>query len=161
MTDDLHSTMDAVVWAKEFCKRWPSALCQIEGKEGVQTGADFEDTMIGWFANAIMVGYDTANNRAADRIEALTVKVEMFRETNRRMNRRVQLLEGWWQRRLEREKNQRVTIMWLWHRDRANQPLNVKALEEAAYQRGYEDGRDDRFNIPPRRAKPRRKGDTP
>jgi len=99
--------------------------------------------------------------QSADRIEALTAKVEMFRETNRRMNRRVQLLEGWWQRRLEREKNQRGTIMWMWCRDRANQPLNVKALEEAAYQRGYEDGRDDRFNIPPRRAKPRRKGDTP
>jgi hypothetical protein len=71
MSDDLHSTMDAVVWAKEFCKRWPSALCEIEGREGVRTGADFEDTMIGWFANAIMVGYDTANNRAADRIEEL------------------------------------------------------------------------------------------
>ncbi len=99
--------------------------------------------------------------QAADRIEALTAKVEMFRETNRRMNRRVQLLEGWWQRRLEREKNQRGTLMWMWCRDRANQPLNVKALEEAAYQRGYEDGRDDRFNIPPRRAKPRREGDTP
>ena len=98
---------------------------------------------------------------AALRIEALTAKVEMFRETNRRMNRRVQLLEGWWQRRLEREKNQRGTIMWMWCRDRANQPLNVKALEEAAYQRGYDDGRDNRFNIPPRRAKPRRKGDTP
>jgi hypothetical protein len=97
----------------------------------------------------------------ADRIEALTAKVEMFRETNRRMNRRVQLLEGWWQRRLEREKNQRGAIMWMWWRDRANQPLNVKALEEAAYQRGYEDGRDDRFNIPPRRAKPRREGGTP
>ena len=97
---------------------------------------------------------------AALRIEALTAKVEMFRETNRRMNRRVQLLEGWWQRRLEREKNQRGTIMWMWCRDRANQPLNVKALEEAAYQRGYEDGRDNRFNIPPRRAKPRREGDT-
>ena len=96
-----------------------------------------------------------------EQLKALTAKVEMFRETNRRMNRRVQLLEGWWQRRLEREKNQRGTIMWMWCRDRANQPLNVKALEEAAYQRGYEDGRDDRFNIPPRRAKPRRKGDTP
>ncbi len=103
----------------------------------------------------------TPTHEAADRIEALTAKVEMFRETNRRMNRRVQLLEGWWQRRLEREENQRRTIMWLWHRDRANQPLNVKALEEAACQRGYEDGRDNRFNIPPRRAKPRREGDTP
>jgi hypothetical protein len=98
--------------------------------------------------------------QAADRIETLTAKVEMFRDTNRRMNRRVQLLEGWWQRRLEREKNQRGTIMWMWCRDRVNQPLNVKALEEAAYQRGYDDGRDNRFNIPPRRAKPRRKGDT-
>ena len=104
---------------------------------------------------------DGAMTQAALRIEALKREVEMFRETNRRMNRRVQLLEGWWQRRLEREKNQRGTIMWMWCRDRANQPLNVKALEEAAYQRGYEDGRDDRFNIPPRRAKPRRKGDTP
>jgi len=104
---------------------------------------------------------ETMAGEAADRIEALTANVEMFRETNRRMNRRVQLLEGWWQRRLEREKNQRGTIMWMWCRDRANQTLNVKALEEAAYQRGYEDGRDDRFNIPPRRAKPRRGGDTP
>jgi hypothetical protein len=98
----------------------------------------------------------TPTQEAAAAIEALEAKVEMFRETNRRMNRRVQLLEGWWQRRLDREKNQRGAIMWMWWRDRANQPLNVKALEEAAYQRGYEDGRDDRFNIPPRRAKPRR-----
>ncbi|MGL6208706.1 MAG: hypothetical protein ACRC14_02610 [Paracoccaceae bacterium] len=44
---------DAAKWAAEFCKRWPSALCQIPGKEGVCDGGDFEGTMIGWFANAI------------------------------------------------------------------------------------------------------------
>ena len=62
MTDDanLHGTLDASVWAAEFCKRWPSALCQIAGKEGVSDGPDFEATMIGWFANAIMTGYDKA-----------------------------------------------------------------------------------------------------
>ena len=116
---------------------------------------DYDAPITGWADNTHFVNADRIVAAEA-RIEALTAKVEMFRETNRRMNRRVQLLEGWWQRRLEREKNQRGTIMWMWCRDRANQPLNVKALEEAAYQRGYEDGRDDRFNIPPRRAKPRR-----
>ena len=49
---------DAAKWAEEFCKRWPSALCQIEGSEGVSQGDDFEGTMIGWFANALMRGYD-------------------------------------------------------------------------------------------------------
>ena len=62
MTDKdiiLHDTTDARVWAAEFCKRWPSALCQIEGKEGVSDGADFEHIMVGWFANAIMAGVDS------------------------------------------------------------------------------------------------------
>lgn len=43
-------TMDAAVWAAEYAKRHP--------------GAD-EGEMIGWFANAIMAGYDTAQMRAA------------------------------------------------------------------------------------------------
>ena len=38
-------TMDAEVWADEFCKR--------------NTASD-HGTMLGWFANAIMIGYDTA-----------------------------------------------------------------------------------------------------
>jgi isopentenyldiphosphate isomerase len=97
---------------------------------------------------------------AADAIiEKLKAQVEMFRETNRRMNRRVQLLEGWWQRRLEREANHRRLYMSLWFKDRISHPLNVKALEEAAYQRGYEDGHDARFKLPPRRANPRRIGE--
>ena len=45
-------TMDAAVWAAEFVKRYP--------------GSEFsEGDMIGWFANAIMAGYDTANARSA------------------------------------------------------------------------------------------------
>jgi len=43
-------TMDAAVWAAEYVKLNP--------------GAD-EGTMIGWFANAIMAGYDTATARSA------------------------------------------------------------------------------------------------
>lgn len=62
-TVDLNGEMDARVWAREFCKRWPSALCQIPGKEGVSDGDDFEATMIGWFANAIMTGHDQALQR--------------------------------------------------------------------------------------------------
>ena len=38
-------TMDAKVWAQEFRKQHPEAD---------------EAEMIGWFANAIMAGYDTA-----------------------------------------------------------------------------------------------------
>lgn len=38
-------TMDAKVWADEFCKR---------------NSASDHATMLGWFANAIMIGYDTA-----------------------------------------------------------------------------------------------------
>jgi len=60
---NLHETTDASVWAAEFCKRWPSALCQIPGSEGVQDGDDWEATMIGWFANAMCAASD-AERRA-------------------------------------------------------------------------------------------------
>jgi hypothetical protein len=69
------------------------ALCQIEGKEGAQGGDDFEATMIGWFANAIMVGYDTANNGAADRIEALTEQLKTCRMAQVVMDNTVAELE--------------------------------------------------------------------
>ena len=55
---NLHDTTDASVWADEFCKRWPTALCQIEGKEGVESEENFKDIMLGWFANAIIAGAD-------------------------------------------------------------------------------------------------------
>lgn len=52
----LHSTMDAVVWAREFMRIFSGHVC------GPDETID-EGLMIGWFANAIMTGYDTANNR--------------------------------------------------------------------------------------------------
>lgn len=55
---DLHKTTDASVWAREFCRYWPSALCQIPGQEGVSDGEDFVATMTGWFANAMMAMSD-------------------------------------------------------------------------------------------------------
>lgn len=66
---NLHDTTDASVWAKEFCKLWPTALSQVPGREGVETEEDFEGIMLGWFANAIMAGVDSENRRA--RNEAL------------------------------------------------------------------------------------------
>ncbi len=67
---NLHRTTDATVWAREFCKRWPSALCQIEGKEGVSDGDDWESTMVGWFANAIMAGVDSEAQKHAEAMSA-------------------------------------------------------------------------------------------
>jgi hypothetical protein len=46
-------TMDAVVWAKEF----------VETATRIPSIATDEGTMIGWFANAIMAGYDEAQRR--------------------------------------------------------------------------------------------------
>ncbi len=52
---NLHSTMDAAEWAREFIRI---------------NGGDFE-ILFPWFANSIMVGYDFANRRAEKRIEEL------------------------------------------------------------------------------------------
>lgn len=46
-------TMDAQVWAKEWAKHLA---------ENPSIATD-EGTMIGWFAHAIMAGYDTAMSR--------------------------------------------------------------------------------------------------
>ena len=50
-------TMDAVVWAAEWLKHLPSDPDAI-----VELATD-ESAMLGWFANAIMAGYDTAMMR--------------------------------------------------------------------------------------------------
>lgn len=59
----LASSMDAVVWAREFCK--------------LNNASDFE-MMVAWFANAIMAGYDEARRRAlfgaAEKVEPAKVK---------------------------------------------------------------------------------------
>ena len=54
---------DAYKWAEQFCKRWPSALCEIEGKEGVMSNSDWFSTVHGWFANAIEHSYSIRTNK--------------------------------------------------------------------------------------------------
>lgn len=59
---NLHGTLDAKIWAYEFVKRFG-------GDEGL---------MIGWFANAIMAGFDEATRREEAKLkryqEALNIK---------------------------------------------------------------------------------------
>lgn len=47
-------TFDAKVWAKEFSKIYPMVFKYGEG------AMPTEELMLGWFANAIMTGYDYA-----------------------------------------------------------------------------------------------------
>lgn len=89
-------------------------------------------------------------------IARLMETIERFRDTNRRLNRRLQLLEGWWQRKVERAEYWRSLTLSMWVRDKKDVAPNMKAIEEMAYQRGYEDGFDQRFLIPKRRVNPRR-----
>lgn len=49
-------TMDAVAWAKAFLEHYPN----IELDEVFPPDNDVEGILIGWFANAIMCGHDTA-----------------------------------------------------------------------------------------------------
>jgi hypothetical protein len=88
--------------------------------------------------------------KAADEITRLRAQVEQFRDTNRRMNRRLQLLEGWWQRKVDRSKSERALLFDRWCRDHRGKEPNLKAMEEVAYQRGYADGFDAKFFIPKR-----------
>ncbi len=75
-TVNLHGTTDAKVWADEFCKRWTTALCQVPGREGVETEEDFQGIMLGWFANAIMAGVDSV---ATDTLAASPSRDEIAR----------------------------------------------------------------------------------
>lgn len=52
MSNFTNST-DAQVWAKEFMKIWQNEPIDIMD----------EDMMLGWFANAIMAGYDEARRK--------------------------------------------------------------------------------------------------
>jgi len=95
-------------------------------------------------------------NDALDQVSRLKEKVEQFRDTNSRMNRRVQLLEGWWQRRVERAKHWSSVYL---RNMTVKGGVDPKALEEVAYQRGYEDGFEQKFVLPKRSVKPRRLGE--
>lgn len=55
----LHEDMDALRWTREFMENNPNAF-RAEIDEG---------TMLGWFSNAIMCGFDEANRRASARSE--------------------------------------------------------------------------------------------
>jgi uncharacterized protein (DUF608 family) len=52
MTVNLHDTMDAQIWVAEWMKT-------IKEHPGIPTD---EGAMLGWFANAIMAGYDAAQH---------------------------------------------------------------------------------------------------
>ena len=55
---NLHDTMDASIWASEFVR--------ITKKNSISfQNHDFQDFMLGWFANAIMAGYDAATAKSA------------------------------------------------------------------------------------------------
>ena len=49
--EELLSTMDGMIWAEEFCRRFPQ--CEV-------------DDVLGWFCNAIMVGYDKGKSQDTD-----------------------------------------------------------------------------------------------
>lgn len=66
----LHSTSDAKTWAEEFVK--------IHGGD--------EGLMLGWFANAIMKGFDDAQNRSEERIAELEKELEERRVSTPTMN---------------------------------------------------------------------------
>lgn len=70
-TINLHETLDASVWAAEFCKNWPTAFSQVPGREGVETEEAFEAIMIGWFANAIMAGVDSGSAPVVPKVKPL------------------------------------------------------------------------------------------
>lgn len=70
MTQHLHQTSDAAVWAEEFCKTFPDANVD-------------EGCMIGWFANAMMSKMDNTSDEA----KLATMKTSVIaRELLRRWN---------------------------------------------------------------------------
>lgn len=60
---NLHETMDANKWAKEFMRIWGTRLTEID-----------ESLMLAWFSNSIMCGFDHANylsRPVIDKLKAL------------------------------------------------------------------------------------------
>ncbi len=51
--NNLNYNTDALVWAQEFMKIWQEQPIEMLD----------EDLMLGWFANAIMTGYDAARQK--------------------------------------------------------------------------------------------------
>ncbi len=63
----------------------------------------------------------------------------------------MQLHEGWWRRRVVRANQARGIYFELTVAGTKDRVLNLRAIEEAAYQRGYDDGHDARITIPTKR----------
>ena len=57
--DTFTQSMDAMKWAEAFCKRF-----KIWSDAGVETDSEAVSLMLGWFANAIMRGYDDGQKAA-------------------------------------------------------------------------------------------------
>lgn len=69
----LHNTMDAKDWTEEFLRLNPN------------TGLDF-GTMIGWFANAIMSGWDHAHWKLKPEIEQTEKKYQPLVEALKKID---------------------------------------------------------------------------
>lgn len=74
--------MDAQIWAEEFCRI-------LDGKTIRSTASDDDDdinvgTMIGWFANSIMAGYDRGLDRGARKaLDKLILEANRFTRNTR------------------------------------------------------------------------------
>jgi hypothetical protein len=82
IAEQLHSTMDAKVWAEEFARLFlrdrhgPDCQCGEDSRGYID-----DELMYGWFANTIMCGYDHATNRLKARIEKLEAALRHIADT--------------------------------------------------------------------------------
>jgi hypothetical protein len=79
MTDEEYRAMsdsfDAMLWAMNFCKQFNGASV-VSNVEGELPGEINEGTMVGWFANFGMKGYDLGVSHQRDREERLTLALK-------------------------------------------------------------------------------------
>jgi hypothetical protein len=70
----LHETTDAHVWAEEFCRVFGERVPALKGKR---------DWVQGWFANAIMAGYDAGRRDAEKELDRLRDEADRLRDVGR------------------------------------------------------------------------------
>lgn len=78
----LPRSFDARDWASEW-------LEVIKNYPGVPTD---EGTMVGWFANALMCGFDEANRRTNKKMEKMKFKVKAYRDENKGLKNYIKVL---------------------------------------------------------------------
>ncbi len=70
--------MDAMVWAEEFCRILDGKTIKTSGEDDDPDSINV-GTMIGWFANSIMAGYDRGHTRGAHKaLERLIQEANNF-----------------------------------------------------------------------------------